>query len=666
MKDKQQSMKLLLHHFLYDTIDVCNHDVITSFIEDETIKFNALIAHSLLKCNFMFCKIWFLCFRNYPTKKDFEEFVNILGGVDNLMMNKHVNISMQNIAYGVSHHNAFTVFQLIPSAQHILTDVLKQLQTYSITKDAIETLLVQKWLHRYKSCKYNNASFQSTDNLLQKYVKIYIEYQEQKLKMNSVQQVPLRFQPMITPLTIDHEQHMTDVEKAQYAIHQNNRFLLHMHTSVFVISQNTNVPKYIIESIQDTYKCRCFIIYIDIVPTTIDHENDNIYLMTMNEFCLLPKCFHNVCCINTCDDVVDYVVPTSSNCIFINLDGVNTKPITAMRKFKITLTNNVQQADPLQNMFLLPDNVSDDVAKYLLMNYLKSKSPFQSMDSRDNGVLYNHFLAVYISSHMKRLLQYTSLPVDSFSPQKHVVCSIDSRFNIATYYAVLASYCNLCKQNSEWDMIIFTSTENVSKYKEYNKKYNTEYNINFTCIALDTLDKTKYFCIETYNSVLKDESFWKCLDDRGYQKCLVVQDDGFLVNGNHIDQYMHYDYVGAPWVDTLDNAYIKQYVNQELVGNGGFSLRDVNMMLNICKKYLHEKNTLFFHNLNEIPEDVYFVKCLGWEKSKIAPQKHAKFFSIEQVIPDTNVKEVVGFHKFWVYHSAASVWNVFKTLLETV
>jgi hypothetical protein len=138
-----------------------------------------------------------------------------------------------------------------------------------------------------------------------------------------------------------------------------------------------------------------------------------------------------------------------------------------------------------------------------------------------------------------------------------------------------------------------------------------------------------------------------------------------LVNGERINEYMAYSYVGAPWADVPENSYIKNNIHNELVGNGGFSLRDINSMITVCNKYCHEKNELFFNNINEIPEDVYFVKCLVLNGSPIASRKEAQHFSIEQLVPTTNIGNVVGFHKFWMYHSPATVWNVFQKLLET-
>jgi hypothetical protein len=288
---------------------------------------------------------------------------------------------------------------------------------------------------------------------------------------------------------------------------------------------------------------------------------------------------------------------------------------------------------------------------------LKFKSPFKSNSIEDNALLYNHFLAMYLSSNIEHFTHIEN----SRQHAKNVIVAVDSRFNIATFYATLISYYNLLSYvgTQSWDIFIFTREENIAKYHEYNRHYNVKINV----VSHQALNNTSKFSIETYNSVLKDASFWKCLIDHGYNKCLVVQDDGFLVNSSNMDNYMRFDYVGAPWADGLANHYIKNNINKELVGNGGFSLRDINMMFVICNKYQQEKTILFYNNFNEIPEDVYFVKCLVCENAMLPTANEATCFSIEQVIPTMNLDKVIGFHKFWMYHPPSTVWKVFKSFL---
>jgi hypothetical protein len=85
----------------------------------------------------------------------------------------------------------------------------------------------------------------------------------------------------------------------------------------------------------------------------------------------------------------------------------------------------------------------------------------------------------------------------------------------------------------------------------------------------------------------------------------------------------------------------------------------------VCQTFVVEKKELFYYNVNEIPEDVYFVKCLKKSKgTKVAPFHVASSFAVEQVY-NSNQNEIIGFHKFWMYHSPMSALNIFKNAFLT-
>jgi hypothetical protein len=97
-----------------------------------------------------------------------------------------------------------------------------------------------------------------------------------------------------------------------------------------------------------------------------------------------------------------------------------------------------------------------------------------------------------------------------------------------------------------------------------------------------------------------------------------------------------------------------------MVGKGGFSLRNVGKMIEVCETYESDKKTLFYHNINEIPEDVYFVKHLHSMKGNIAPFEVARKFSVEQVMTNNPA----GFHKFWLYNLPINVDRLFESFLR--
>jgi hypothetical protein len=133
---------------------------------------------------------------------------------------------------------------------------------------------------------------------------------------------------------------------------------------------------------------------------------------------------------------------------------------------------------------------------------------------------------------------------------------------------------------------------------------------------------------------------------------LLVQPDGFVTNPlMWIDDFLKFDYIGAPWDLLLSHRGMHTCgmgldINQTpiIVGNGGFSLR--------TKKILEEGSKLPYTNPNIVPEDNFF--CILWRKElkekgiKYADIKTAKRFSFECPI-DLNEKNInldahFGFH----------------------
>lgn len=110
--------------------------------------------------------------------------------------------------------------------------------------------------------------------------------------------------------------------------------------------------------------------------------------------------------------------------------------------------------------------------------------------------------------------------------------------------------------------------------------------------------------------------------------CIIVQPDGFLLNPHlWTDEYLKYDYIGAPWpIDLVDAVLVKKYkknpIGMPLVGNGGFSLRS--------KKILKEASIFSWPGG---PEDNFF--CFDHKEAlekigiKYAPVDVGSKFSME-------------------------------------
>ncbi len=130
--------------------------------------------------------------------------------------------------------------------------------------------------------------------------------------------------------------------------------------------------------------------------------------------------------------------------------------------------------------------------------------------------------------------------------------------------------------------------------------------------------------------------------------CLIVQSDSFVVNPNEwTNEFLKYDYIGAPWTKTINPKKNLQIdLKKNRVGNGGFSLRSKKLAVATKDINLSELN------LPLITEDVvmchYLYEDLIKKGISFAPIELASKFSVEHV--ETNKEfgigpgNVFGFH----------------------
>jgi hypothetical protein len=134
--------------------------------------------------------------------------------------------------------------------------------------------------------------------------------------------------------------------------------------------------------------------------------------------------------------------------------------------------------------------------------------------------------------------------------------------------------------------------------------------------AINTIEEYSRFCIEElYKYVYTDFA-------------LIVQHDGFILNPESWEnEFLKYDYIGAPWLAKGLSDLPTNLTDDWIVGNGGFCLRS--------KKFLDLSAQLSKAGLlpEKHPED--FAVCVLYrdiferEGIKYAPEDVAKRFSIE-------------------------------------
>lgn len=197
---------------------------------------------------------------------------------------------------------------------------------------------------------------------------------------------------------------------------------------------------------------------------------------------------------------------------------------------------------------------------------------------------------------------------------------------------VLALYLSALKIN--FNKILFFTSEPIEPYLS---GIFTEMEVINIAPLNSLVDYSRFIIKELHNYISTNH-------------CLIVQSDGFVVNPDlWTDEFLKYDYVGAPWpkqVPLVSNGKISRMLDMTntRVGNGGFSLRS--------KKLLETSSMIGFENLNtqSYSEDLiichYLREKFESQGIKFAPVELAAKFSFELPIKEIerNHEHTFGFH----------------------
>ena len=185
--------------------------------------------------------------------------------------------------------------------------------------------------------------------------------------------------------------------------------------------------------------------------------------------------------------------------------------------------------------------------------------------------------------------------------------------------------------NEDWQFLIFHGNNNL----DYINNIINQYEFNDRQIKLKHV-KVNNLSINEYNLFMYSEYTYSYIDTEIF---LIFQTDTLLsdIYSKNINNYLNYDYVGAPWVNKKYN-----YVNYKC-GNGGLSLRRKNKMLEILRNkgfFKNKKKMLCFN------EDMFFSNLIY--KNNIILNKpsfeESQLFSVESSFCDKSV----GIHKPWL------------------
>lgn len=224
-----------------------------------------------------------------------------------------------------------------------------------------------------------------------------------------------------------------------------------------------------------------------------------------------------------------------------------------------------------------------------------------------------------------------------------------------------------CKVLGNYPFSIFTYKElDTNIYINKLKEYGIKYEINF-------FSKQYFMDVDGYNRLMVSPFFYEAFIKFRY--LLIYQLDAFVFSDKIIEWCEKgYDYMGAPWFNV--NWVNKNQVNKKLplftkstflfklfkekdglVGNGGFSLRNVESFIKYSRIY-----GSYFLSLN-FNEDVFWGKYVASKERsfKIPLFLEALSFSIEND-PETSFtllqnKLPFGCHAWYSSETKLNIWT---------
>lgn len=208
----------------------------------------------------------------------------------------------------------------------------------------------------------------------------------------------------------------------------------------------------------------------------------------------------------------------------------------------------------------------------------------------------------------------------SDTPGRLGVCLIEFRKHPYTK-PVLYNMCNIYG-GTDTTLYIIHGTENEHFVKDIVKDWSNVRTIRYDHDNID---------IEQYNEIMTSVELYNLFQT---EFVLIFQTDT-IIRKQIPEQFFQYKYVGAPWMgypnDFPHNPHIR--LGNKLVGNGGFSLRHVERMKEVCSKF--KKTNADLH------EDVFITNYL--DDSDVPSVDIAKQFSVEWIY----YEDPVGVHHAW-------------------
>ena len=216
--------------------------------------------------------------------------------------------------------------------------------------------------------------------------------------------------------------------------------------------------------------------------------------------------------------------------------------------------------------------------------------------------------------------------IENFHEYKYTAVIIEPREHAALEFVLQNFNDNL---SDEWQFVVFHGKKNDEFTKNICDKVFKSGRVKRVNLWVDNLT------ISDYSKLFHDDILYSNIPTEVF---LIFQTDSIICGKfkDNINQFLKYDYVGAPWAYDL----VHGAGTNLRVGNGGLSLRRKSKM-----KEVVEKCPTIKHGDTYINEDLVFSNGCGVVDLNKPTLEEAKSFSLEHLYHD----ESFGLHKAYDY-----------------
>lgn len=220
---------------------------------------------------------------------------------------------------------------------------------------------------------------------------------------------------------------------------------------------------------------------------------------------------------------------------------------------------------------------------------------------------------VFMQQYTQKLRNY--FPMIYNTDYTAVIVETRDDAHIETVAKNVMYFLNESNSDIKWGLHIFYHDTNKERVETFTKYWK---NVKLTKLDNNITNQNEY------STVLTSLNFWNLINSNNI---LIFQNDSLLIR-HGIDDYLNYNYVGAPWIKPKEGKYI---------GNGGLSFRKKEKMIEIITNYSDELKDGMYN------EDIFFSKYLNVED--VPSLEMCKKFSVEDVPHDNPM----GLHQPKIY-----------------